>query len=126
MQQLVGGVPGIDAFRASCAEQLASASGWTCEDPCPGDLPCLDAAVADGVVRGRVRDVHGVAANGAAAAKVAEFKGIPFAAPPVGANRWRPPQPVEPWGGDGGPGRVLDAGSFKHNTWACAPAAACP
>ena len=29
----------------------------------------------------------------------AVFKSIPFAAPPVGANRWREPQVVKPWAG---------------------------
>ena len=27
------------------------------------------------------------------------FKGVPFAAPPVGKLRWMPPEPVEPWTG---------------------------
>jgi para-nitrobenzyl esterase len=27
------------------------------------------------------------------------YLGIPYAAPPIGGNRWRPPQPVAPWSG---------------------------
>jgi para-nitrobenzyl esterase len=27
------------------------------------------------------------------------YRGIPFAAPPIGVLRWRPPQPVTPWTG---------------------------
>jgi para-nitrobenzyl esterase len=31
---------------------------------------------------------------------VAVFRGIPFAAPPVGDLRWRPPRPAAPWDGE--------------------------
>ncbi len=36
---------------------------------------------------------------GEAGKEVRVYKGVPFAAPPVGDLRWKPPQPVKPWDG---------------------------
>jgi para-nitrobenzyl esterase len=46
-------------------------------------------AVEGGSVQGVETDVDGVQV----------FKGIPFAGATAGENRWRAPQPVEPWKG---------------------------
>lgn len=41
----------------------------------------------------------GIAAAGDSSATLRAFKGIPFAAPPVGDLRWKAPQPVSAWSG---------------------------
>ena len=51
----------------------------------PGLAADVRVRVADGMIAGAV--------NG----DIASFKGIPFAAPPVGPLRWRAPQPPAPW-----------------------------
>jgi para-nitrobenzyl esterase len=57
---------------------------------------------ASGPVVGTANGAVGGLANGA----VDEFLGIPYAAPPVGALRWQPPQPAASWSG------VRDATQF--------------
>ena len=46
------------------------------------------------VVKTADGELHGNVVDG-----VHEFLGVPYAAPPSGANRLRPPQPVDPWSG---------------------------
>jgi para-nitrobenzyl esterase len=47
--------------------------------------------------------------SGVAAAGVVSWKGIPFAAPPVGDLRWREPRPAAPWKG------VRAADAYAHD-----------
>jgi para-nitrobenzyl esterase len=51
-------------------------------------------AQAPAIVRVDTGEVQGIVDDG-----VASYKGIPFAAPPVGEFRWRPPQPAAKWTG---------------------------
>src|SRR5262249_51202883 len=53
----------------------------------PAMAEIIEATVTGGKIEGKAVDGLG------------EFKGIPFAAPPVGDLRWKGPQPVQPWSG---------------------------
>ncbi|QLE75831.1 carboxylesterase family protein [Streptomyces rectiverticillatus] len=68
---------------------LALSSAVTAAAAAPGagtpERPVV--ATGHGLVRGRAHDGF------------ATYEGIPFAAPPTGGLRWRPPQPARPWHG---------------------------
>jgi para-nitrobenzyl esterase len=53
-----------------------------------------------------VADTSHGALRGDASGNVVVFRGVPYAAPPTGERRWRPPQPVIAWSG------VRDATAF--------------
>ncbi len=57
--------------------------------------PAVFAADASATVRLHSGEISGEALEGG----IRVFRGIPFAAPPVGDLRWRPPQDVSSWEG---------------------------
>jgi para-nitrobenzyl esterase len=69
-------------FLGACARPVASKLAVGC-DTSDSDIACTE----QGEVRGTVEG------------EMLAFKGIPYARPPIGALRWRPPEPAEPWKG---------------------------
>src|SRR5215475_3242938 len=62
-------------------------------------LALVAAAAAPAMAEITLASVTGGKVAGVAADGLGEFKGIPFAAPPVGDLRWKAPQPVKAWSG---------------------------
>jgi len=54
-------------------------------------------ASAPALAANRVQTANGPIEGSTTASGIHLFKGVPFAAPPVGALRWQAPQPVQPW-----------------------------
>lgn len=57
-------------------------------------LSYVGVASAQTIVKTALGKVEGIEKEG-----IRIFKGIPFAAPPIGELRWKAPQPVKPWSG---------------------------
>jgi para-nitrobenzyl esterase len=74
--------------------------------PSVAQTPETAIAVEGGKISAVASDVAGVSI----------FKAVPFAAPPVGENRWKAPQPVVPWSG------VKDSSAWPNRCYQLASA----
>src|SRR4051794_72420 len=91
----------MDTRMVACATMIigACATSTVCATPGQSVTPriaSLDTSLASQPLAPHAHivsgDLIGVTANGADA-----FKGIPYAAPPIGDLRWRAPKPPQPW-----------------------------
>ncbi|MBK9090050.1 MAG: carboxylesterase family protein [Holophagales bacterium] len=70
---------------------------WIPSSPCSGDRSApitVEVAAGAGAVLTEGGAVSGIASGGSTS-----YRGIPYAAPPAGSRRWRPPAPPAPWSG---------------------------
>jgi para-nitrobenzyl esterase len=64
-----------------------------------GIIMPIATTAADAADANRVQTTNGVLQGSAEEDGIRTFKGIPFAEPPVGDLRWKPPQPAKDWEG---------------------------
>ena len=69
-------------FLAACVRPVVATLSATCAAS-GSDIVCTEQGAVRGVVEG----------------EMLAFKGIPYARPPIGAQRWRPTEVAEPWQG---------------------------
>lgn len=61
-------------------------------------LPLMLAGCNEQLPEGQVRTLQGVL-EGEVQSEIVVYRGVPFAAAPIGDLRWKEPQPVQPWEG---------------------------
>jgi para-nitrobenzyl esterase len=88
-----------DALSPCAALALVSVLACGPADPPAGPPLAAARAVAE-VVQVAGGSLRGLAVSDAGDPGVLAFRGIPYASPPVGDLRWRPPQPPAPWSGE--------------------------
>jgi para-nitrobenzyl esterase len=89
----------LHLIAATAALALTAAAATAVHSQPPGPPPAAvpaapPPALSGEVITTRLGQIQGFASNG-----VAVFRGLPFAAPPVGDLRWREPAPAKAWTG---------------------------
>lgn len=101
LRRRIGAGAGLLGLLATAALAPSPAAAATSTSAAAGTPAGPIAVTQAGFVQGAGPDANGVSA----------FEGIPYAAPPVGALRWKPPQPAAHWNG------VLQTTAYGPSCW---------